>query len=128
MSERESGLGREGISRREMIRRGAVVGGTLVWAAPVIQSLTTPAYAQATPRPCGCCYCWSGEKQAPSKDLCLDNSSSGFLADAESCRQWCTQVGPGAPYENSEFCRGAAGCRCVSENDNLQEPNGCTCR
>lgn len=35
-----------GISRRDLIRRGAVVGGTLVWAAPVVQSLR-PAFAQA---------------------------------------------------------------------------------
>jgi hypothetical protein len=127
MSERD-GLSRDlGISRRELIRRGAVVGGTLVWAAPVIQSLTPPAYAQATPAQCGCCYCWSGDMQAPSKDLCLDNSSSGFLASAEECRRWCSDVGPNAPYQNSQWCRGS-GCRCVSENDNLQEPNGCTCR
>lgn len=32
-----------GISRRQLIKRGAVVGGTVLWAAPVVQSLTTPA-------------------------------------------------------------------------------------
>lgn len=35
-----------GISRRQLIRRGAVVGGTVLWAAPVVQSLTTPALGQ----------------------------------------------------------------------------------
>lgn len=34
-----------GISRRQLIKRSAVVGGTVVWAAPVIQSLTSPASA-----------------------------------------------------------------------------------
>lgn len=34
-----------GISRRSLLKRGAVVGGT-VWAAPVIQSLSAPAFAQ----------------------------------------------------------------------------------
>ncbi len=125
MSQQDSGLGHEGISRREVIRRGAVVGGTLVWAAPLLQSLTPPAYAQYAQ--CGCCYCWEGDMQAPTKDLCLDNSSSGFLASAEECRRWCTDVGPNAPYENSQWCRGSA-CRCVSENDQVQDPNGCTCR
>lgn len=38
-----------GISRRSLIKRGAVVGGTLVWAAPVVQSLSAPAYAAGTP-------------------------------------------------------------------------------
>jgi hypothetical protein len=28
-----------GISRRDLLRRGAVVGGTLLWATPVIQSI-----------------------------------------------------------------------------------------
>jgi len=33
-----------GLSRRDLIKRGAVVGG-VVWAAPVVQSLTSPAFA-----------------------------------------------------------------------------------
>ena len=34
------------ISRREVMKRGAVVGGTLLWAAPVVQTLTMrPAFA-----------------------------------------------------------------------------------
>lgn len=35
-----------GISRRDLIRRGAIVGGTLVWAAPVVQSIAPRALAQ----------------------------------------------------------------------------------
>jgi hypothetical protein len=35
-----------GISRRDLIRRGAIVGGTLVWAAPVVQSIAPKALAQ----------------------------------------------------------------------------------
>lgn len=35
-----------GISRRSLLKRSAVVGGT-VWAVPVIQSLSAPAFAQA---------------------------------------------------------------------------------
>jgi len=33
-----------GLSRRDLIKRGAVVGG-VVWAAPVVQSLSSPAFA-----------------------------------------------------------------------------------
>jgi hypothetical protein len=42
-----------GVSRRDVIKRGAVVGGTVVWATPVLQSLTTPAFA-GTPNEPGC--------------------------------------------------------------------------
>ncbi|HVE63892.1 MAG TPA: hypothetical protein VNB94_08845 [Mycobacteriales bacterium] len=38
-----------GISRRTLIKRGAVVGGGLVWAAPMVQTLATPAFAQGSP-------------------------------------------------------------------------------
>ena len=38
-----------GIDRREIIKRGAILGG-VVWAAPVIQSIGIPAFA-ATPTP-----------------------------------------------------------------------------
>lgn len=35
-----------GISRRTVLRRGAVVGGSLVWAAPAVQSISRTALAQ----------------------------------------------------------------------------------
>jgi hypothetical protein len=49
MSDIEQG----GVSRRDLMKRGAIVGGTLVWATPVVQSLTTPAFA-GTPAEPGC--------------------------------------------------------------------------
>jgi hypothetical protein len=40
-------LGEElGLTRRDLLRRGAVVGGTLLWVAPAIQSIAPNAYAQ----------------------------------------------------------------------------------
>lgn len=39
----------EGVSRRDVMRRGAVVGGSLLWATPVVQSLGGKAFAQAQP-------------------------------------------------------------------------------
>jgi hypothetical protein len=42
-----------GVSRRDAIKRGAVVGGTLLWATPVLQSLATPAFAGSPTDP-GC--------------------------------------------------------------------------
>lgn len=43
MSENET----TGLGRRDLIKRGAVVGGALVWATPVVQSMATPAFATA---------------------------------------------------------------------------------
>jgi hypothetical protein len=40
---------RGGLTRRQMLKRSAVVGGTLVWATPVVQSLGQPAFAAGTP-------------------------------------------------------------------------------
>lgn len=40
---------REGLSRRELLRRGALAGGVLAWAAPTVQTLgMRPALAAAT--------------------------------------------------------------------------------
>jgi hypothetical protein len=33
------------VSRRDMLKRSAVVGGALVWATPVVQSMVHPAFA-----------------------------------------------------------------------------------
>jgi hypothetical protein len=37
-----------GVSRRDVIRRGAIIGGA-VWAVPVVQSLAAPAFAAGSP-------------------------------------------------------------------------------
>lgn len=45
---------REGsrLSRRQLIKRGAIVGGAALWVPPVVQSLTMPAHAQVgSPEP-----------------------------------------------------------------------------
>lgn len=40
-----------GISRRDLLKRGAVVGGTLVWAAPAVQTISRSALAQSPGTP-----------------------------------------------------------------------------
>jgi hypothetical protein len=49
------------ISGRDLLKRGAVVGGTLAWAAPVIHSLGPKADAQDTLETSSgthpCCIC-----------------------------------------------------------------------
>lgn len=34
-----------GLNRRDVLKRGAAVGGALVWTVPVVQSLASPAFA-----------------------------------------------------------------------------------
>ena len=47
-----------GITRRDLMRRGAVVGGTLLWVAPAIQSIGAKAYAQTSEVAArAACYC-----------------------------------------------------------------------
>jgi hypothetical protein len=49
-----SGDGHGPMDRRALLRRGAVLGGSLVWAAPTVQALARPAFADiGTPRPPG---------------------------------------------------------------------------
>lgn len=56
----------EGLTRREMLRRGAIVGGTLLWVTPAIQSLTPNAYAvQQVGSFKACCQC-TGTRSHPA--------------------------------------------------------------
>lgn len=71
------GVSRPRLSRRDLLRRGAVVGG-LIWTAPVIQSVASPAFA-ASPEYLSCCQC--GE--APGFE-----SKVGPLTCAD-CRAYC---------------------------------------
>lgn len=34
-----------GLARRDVLKRGAVAGGALLWATPVVQTLAAPAFA-----------------------------------------------------------------------------------
>jgi hypothetical protein len=85
-----------GISRRDLLRRGALVGGTLLWAAPVIQSLAAPAYA-ATPV-ASCCECKR------------NNPVTGFQCGVdhftcEQCKTFCgAPQNPVISYRNGNDC------------------------
>lgn len=41
----------EGLNRRDMLRRSALVGGSLIWTAPAVQTLASPAFADSSPAP-----------------------------------------------------------------------------
>ena len=40
----------QGLDRRSVLRRGAVLGGALVWTAPAVQTIAGPAFASGSPR------------------------------------------------------------------------------
>ena len=125
------GLKRElGLSRRQLLKRGAVVGGTLMWAAPTIQSLASPAFAQQgrSPGVCAACYCWNGDINNPGPpspsgevDSCSDDGVVFERMNADTCETFCNARG----FENSQYCSGANSCDCNTQND--PGANGVNC-
>jgi len=124
-----------GMTRRDLIRRGAIVGGTLLWVAPAIQSMTPKAFAQAAPGTarCAACYCWSGNKQSPTKNRGFDGDlgSGNGLDSVSDCQDFCTWQGiyagggaQGGPYTGSEFCSGT---NCETNTEVEGGTNGAFC-
>lgn len=101
----------EGLDRRAVLRRGAVLGGALVWTTPAVQTIAGPAFAAGTPR-CStrlqgevryrngtsqcvevvydptetCCSCISGRtRQGKALPVAI-----GLCADAGQCIQQST--------------------------------------
>jgi hypothetical protein len=131
-----------GMTRRDLIRRGAIVGGTLLWVAPAIQSLAPKAFAQeAGPgsERCAVCYCWTGpDEQHATRDKGFDGLlGDAGLSSASDCHDFCFHQGaysvsggaPGAAYTGgSEFCSAVtAGGSCDSNTHIEDGPNGVTC-
>jgi hypothetical protein len=135
-----------GITRRDMLRRGAIVGGTLLWVAPAIQSMAPKALAAVqgpSPGSCSVCYCYSGPISNPTKDVCTQDGAGGLtpptgffgLFSSDECENWCkwqndpplivgSNAAPNGPYTNSQYCSGTS-CQC---NTNAQPGvNGATC-
>jgi hypothetical protein len=88
----------DGLSRREMLRRAIIVGGTLVWAAPAIQTLSPPAYADVSPGISTCCQCKKQGGPGPSRQ-CFANDPTADT-DAE-CTTKC--AGLAGNYVKEEF-------------------------
>jgi hypothetical protein len=108
----DAGRRAAGISRRELLRRGAVVGGTLVWATPVIQSLATPAGAQAQYQH-RCCFC----SNPNGTFTCIFNGSVLVPSSAQECAETCRAAG----FSQSQYDEGNLGtCTC-------NQVTGCVC-
>jgi hypothetical protein len=87
------------LSRRDLIRRGAIVGGSLLWVAPAIQTLTPAASAQTVGSPTfGCCECVSGDAGAEKCNPGVGGlecnagpvqSSTGPESSVAACQAYC---------------------------------------
>lgn len=66
----------EGLGRRDLLKRGAILGGAVVWTAPAIQTLAGPAYANGSPpvgETCDAQICLSSSPASPCVPVCLDD-------------------------------------------------------
>jgi hypothetical protein len=88
-----------GLTRRDLLRRGAIVGGTLLWVAPAIQSLSPAARAHISDvgsERFACCSC-SGKPNSPDK-CTNDGGPEGnafepqFLSE-NGCKNFCFDLG-----------------------------------
>lgn len=99
-----------GVSRRDLLRRGAVVGGTLLWTVPVISTIS-----RAHEKPAGspafvCCECYAPRIGNQPRFKCQPSS----FDTKEQCRAACRADG----YRSSKFhisptamtCNSTEGC------------------
>lgn len=89
------------VSRRDFLKRGALLGGALVWTTPVVQAVgMTPALAQVASPACNVWYAvkiqrvgtttdWEcvdiSDQDEPSGNQCLDVDDVGFPVNAGGC-------------------------------------------
>jgi hypothetical protein len=109
---------REPLTRRDVIRRGAVIGGTLLWAAPAVQTLAPKALAHTVGSAVHCCcQCMKDNKSkgctgnvAPSYANCRSQTNKddkdAFCKSGETASFHC---GPNtfscATTKDAEFCQ-----------------------
>ena len=123
-----------GVTRRDMLRRGAVVAGTLLWAVPAIESIAPSARASTESGRCASCYCWHRTNAGTGtldRDLCItDGVFPGIpTASAEDCATFCASFrtpSGGRLYNGSDYCQGTS-CRCSSLTANNPAPYGVDC-
>jgi hypothetical protein len=101
---------REGLTRRDLLKRGALAGA-IAWSAPVVMSIRTPAYAETIGH--ACCQC---NEPYPWPAL-VDGVS------CEQCQQFCTGHQGVKVYRKGSLCS-ATNAIC---DDRPECPQDCTC-
>jgi hypothetical protein len=105
-----------GMTRRQLLRRGAIVGGTLIWTIPVLNSLKPEAFGQpSSPARFFCCFCKKPKKPSGFSQKCINPFPGNTAAQ---CAQACKKQGN---YPISEFHSGPRPFSC-------KEKTGCVAK
>ena len=96
-----------GMSRRDLLRRGLIVGGSLVWTVPVIQSLTKDSTASPGSPQFFCCYCTLNLDLRVNPRCIRANTPN----TAVKCANRCRSIG----YRRSQFASGPNPITCVQK-------------
>jgi hypothetical protein len=91
------------ITRRDALRKGAKLGGAVLWIAPAIQTLPRPAFAQTGSPLFTCCECRTitgGSGFTPGQEDCdgpnttnCVTGGSGPSASEGVCSDFCATLG-----------------------------------
>lgn len=105
-----------GLSRRSLLRGSVIAGGALVWTAPVVSSMTRPAYASGSlPAMCGR-FTGGG---SPSVDTGNPHTSFSFTTGLE------LHCNPDDPRQNIEVT--FLDCNGVTRSFHLDDVTTATC-
>jgi hypothetical protein len=106
-TERDRELRRKiGISRRDLLRRGAIVGGTLIWTVPLVESISRSAFAKKGSPQSVCCSC----KIRNDGVFCVPASDLSRADTDRQCKAYCeTKFGKGTGHT---YMNGAPGTVC----------------
>lgn len=94
-----------GMTRRDLLRRGLIVGGSLVWTVPVIESLTKDSSAGTGSPQFFCCYCTLNLDRRVNPRCIRSNTPTS----AVQCAQRCRRLG----YRRSQWVSGPNPISCV---------------
>jgi hypothetical protein len=84
-----------GVSRRDLLRRGAIVGGTLLWTVPVVSTLSR-AHPQNVKSPAFfCCECSRPRDESADPFFCAPST----VDNPSDCAHACHDAG----YRNQRF-------------------------
>jgi hypothetical protein len=80
---------RIGMSRRDLLRRGAIVGGTLLWTIPVIKTISSAHVAPGSPT-FTCCECRAGNAgELKTTGNVFECTDDGSIANEQACLEHC---------------------------------------
>jgi hypothetical protein len=98
-----------GMTRRDLVRRGAIVGGTLLWTVPVVASLSSAQLRAAHSPATGCCECFKPKStgqaayynpQCPEVPIPPNPGTPQSQSDSpDQCAHACKRAG----YSGSRF-------------------------